>query len=249
MSDVLAPVDWTVAFTEHYSKICNYIYRHTSDYTLSEDLASETFVKAIEYDQRDKGAKDSFRGWLYRIAHNLIIDHYRARERRKSISIDDVPNTVDPNGDPVKEAERTLDVETLNSALRYLTPEQLQAVTLRYIEGLRFDEIASMMGKNEPAVKALIHRAFDIANTILTNGGTRAQQKHGCWKDAQNVLRAQGPMIVADLALEVHQTKASIAFALYSHPQIFTKVDHQERGKMVIWVWGLVGIHDQKEAA
>ena len=72
-------------------KIYNYIYRRTSNQTLAEDLTAQVFLKMLEAIHNDKTWHSSFSGWLYRIAHNLVIDHYRTRDRQKQISIDDAP--------------------------------------------------------------------------------------------------------------------------------------------------------------
>jgi RNA polymerase sigma-70 factor (ECF subfamily) len=148
-------------------KIYNYIYRRTSNQTLAEDLTAQVFLKMLEAIHNDKTWHSSFSGWLYRIAHNLVIDHYRMRDRQKQVSIDDVPVMPDPGNNPVQAAEIALDSEYLRSAIRRLTDDQAQVISLRFLEGYSFNEIATMMGKTEGAVKALQHRAVSTLRQLM----------------------------------------------------------------------------------
>jgi RNA polymerase sigma-70 factor (ECF subfamily) len=148
-------------------KIYSYIYRRTSDQTLSEDLTAQVFLKMLEAIQNERAWHSSFSGWLYRIAHNLVIDHYRARDRQKQISLEDAPHMQDLGTSPVRAAEIALDAEALRSAIRRLTDEQAQVITLRFLEGYSFAEIADMMDKTEGAVKALQHRAVATLRQLM----------------------------------------------------------------------------------
>ena len=148
-------------------KIYSYVYRRTSDQALAEDLTAQVFLKMLEAIHNEKTWHSSFSGWLYRIAHNLVIDHYRARDRQKQVSLDDAPVMHDPGNNPVNAAEIQLDSEYLRSALRRLTGDQAQVVSLRFLEGYSFGEIAAMMDKTEGAVKALQHRAMATLRQLL----------------------------------------------------------------------------------
>jgi len=148
-------------------KIYNYIYRRTSNQTLAEDLTAQVFLRMLEAIHNDKTWHSSFSGWLYRIAHNLVIDHYRMRDRQKQVSIDDAPVMPDPGNNPVQAAEIALDAEYLRTSIRRLTDEQAQVITLRFLEGYSFGEIADMMDKTEGAIKALQHRAVSTLRQLM----------------------------------------------------------------------------------
>ncbi len=148
-------------------KIYNYIYRRTSDQALSEDLTAQVFLKMLEAIHNERAWRSSFSGWLYRIAHNLVIDHYRTRDRQKQISLDDAPAMADMGVSPVRAAEIALDGEALRAAIRRLTDDQAQVISLRFLEGYSFSEIAEMMDKTEGAVKALQHRAVATLRQLL----------------------------------------------------------------------------------
>lgn len=150
-------------------KIYSYIYRRTSDQALSEDLTAQVFLKMLEAIRNERAWHSSFSGWLYRIAHNLVIDYYRSRDRQKQISLDEAPFMPDAQQNPVRAAEIQLTAEYLRSAINRLTEEQAQVISLRFLEGYSFAEIAAMMDKTEGAVKALQHRAVSTLRQLLAH--------------------------------------------------------------------------------
>lgn len=154
-------------YDRYESKIYSYIYRRTNSPALAEDLTAQVFLKMLEAIQNDKGWHSSFSGWLYRIAHNLVIDHYRRRDRRQYVSIDDAPVLPATGYDPVEAAELTLDAERLQAAIRRLTEEQAMVITLRFLEGYSINEVAVMLNKTDGAIKALQYRAVSTLRDLL----------------------------------------------------------------------------------
>ncbi len=154
-------------YERYESKIYSYIYRRTGSPSLAEDLTGQVFLKMLEAIQAQKSWRSSFSGWLYRIAHNLVIDHYRRRERRQYVSMEDAPNLKSEKNDPVTAAEINLDAERLRSAIQRLTEEQAQVISLRFLEGYNINEVATMMDKTEGAVKALQYRAVGTLRGLL----------------------------------------------------------------------------------
>jgi RNA polymerase sigma-70 factor (ECF subfamily) len=154
-------------YDRYESKIYSYIYRRTNSPALAEDLTAQVFLKMLEAIQNDKGWHSSFSGWLYRIAHNLVIDHYRRRDRRQYVSIDDAPVLPATGYDPVETAELTLDAERLQAAIRRLTEEQAMVITLRFLEGYSINEVAVMLNKTDGAIKALQYRAVSTLRDLL----------------------------------------------------------------------------------
>lgn len=148
-------------------KIYSYVYRRTNDQSLAEDLTAQVFLRMLEAIRNDRAWHSSFSGWLYRIAHNLVIDHYRRRDRQPQVALDDAPILPDLTENPVETAELRLDAEMLRAAIRRLTEDQAQVISLRFLEGYSFNEIAGMMEKTEGAVKALQHRAFATLRQYL----------------------------------------------------------------------------------
>ncbi|MBU0703261.1 MAG: sigma-70 family RNA polymerase sigma factor [Chloroflexi bacterium] len=139
-------------------KIHSYIYRHLGDVHLAEDLTAEVFMKMLEAAQSKKFARTSLSAWLYRIAHNLIVDYFRSQSQGE----------VEPLGerlraaidDPTVVVEAKLAQQRLRAALSHLTQEQQQVIVLRFGEGLSASRVAEVLGKSEGAIRAQQHRAL-----------------------------------------------------------------------------------------
>jgi RNA polymerase sigma-70 factor (ECF subfamily) len=78
-------------YDRYEAKIYSYIYRRTGDQPVAEDLTGQVFLKMLEAIRNRRAWHSSFSGWLYRIAHNLVIDYYRQRNQQIQVSLDDEP--------------------------------------------------------------------------------------------------------------------------------------------------------------
>lgn len=158
-------------FEKYQPLIFSYIYRRTSDTELAEDLTKDTFESMLKAITENTAWKESFSGWLYRIAHNLVIDHYRQRDRHKSISIDEIIEFRDDSQDFAESLMAKLENEEqlkkVTKAMSLLTDEQKLVIQLRFIEEYSFEEIAEVMDKNIGAVKALQHRALETLKQLV----------------------------------------------------------------------------------
>jgi RNA polymerase sigma-70 factor (ECF subfamily) len=123
-----------------------------------EDLAEDVFVKVYEKLDRYVERGLPFTAWLYRIAHNHLVDYLRSRPRYTAHSLDDVAEIAERHAPAAY--GRVLDQQSLEPALARLTPEQRQAVELRFLQGLSVAETASSMTRSEEAVKKLQARAL-----------------------------------------------------------------------------------------
>ncbi len=151
------------AFVETYEFFGPKIYRHalfrTSSPETADDIMSETFVRAWET-MRVKAAEiQHLKAFLYRVADNLIIDHYRRNARAAVAISDEIEETLRAPGDPHKDVDRMLKSERLVQALDRLRPETRDLLVMRYIDDLPIEEIAEMTGKKKNAVYVALHRA------------------------------------------------------------------------------------------
>lgn len=154
-------------YDKYAPKIYSYVYHRLSDPIAAEDLTAQVFLRMIEALQTDKGWRTSFSGWIFRIAHNLIIDYYRKRSQASFTDIDDSPHLPAHEGDPYTVAATLLDNATLLRAVNELTEEQAQVISLRFLEGLSIAEVALAMDKTEGAIKALQYRAVASLRRLL----------------------------------------------------------------------------------
>jgi RNA polymerase sigma-70 factor, ECF subfamily len=154
-------------YDRYEAKIYSYVYRRTGDQSLAEDLTAQVFLKMLESIRDRKAWHSSFSGWLYRIAHNLVIDHYRRRDRQGAVDIEEAPAMASDLEDPVATAEMNINAERLRAAIRRLTDEQAEVVSLRFLEGYSIAEVATLTNRTEGAIKALQYRAVATLRTML----------------------------------------------------------------------------------
>lgn len=152
---------------DHHAKVLHYIRRRVDDHQLAEDLVSDVFAKAIDAQRRGKGAKRHVTGWLYRIAHNLIVDHYRSRERRPAgVDLDTAANQIKTNEEPLLHAIAVERQARLQLAMGYLTREQQVVMSMR-LQGYPFVDIAADLDLTVGATKALLHRGKTRLQDVL----------------------------------------------------------------------------------
>ncbi|HEY44410.1 MAG TPA: sigma-70 family RNA polymerase sigma factor [Anaerolineae bacterium] len=145
-----------------------YAYRLLGDREAAEDIVAETFHRFLRSIGAGGGPNEHLKAYLYRIAHNLIVDHFR---RRPPIELNlDWENITshDLSEDPVKEIDHSLEQAKVRQVLWKLTPDQRQVVVLKYFEGLSNDEISEILGKPVGAVKSLQHRALNALRRMFT---------------------------------------------------------------------------------
>jgi RNA polymerase sigma-70 factor (ECF subfamily) len=148
-----AKVTVGILYEKYYSRIVRYIYVRIGDQNEAENLGGDVFLKALGSFDSYRGHGEQIRGWLFRIAHNLMVDYLRRVSKQKHVSIDDMEM---PGGSNVEEAvEKKLEVERLTHALRRLTPAQREVVGLRYFAGLSSKEVGKIMGKSSGAVREM----------------------------------------------------------------------------------------------
>jgi len=143
------------------------IYVRIGDKNEAEDLAREVFVKALESLKSYKERGIPMQAWLYRIAHNVSVDHLRKRGRIATVPIDDV--LVESREDPAAMAEKNIEMERVSKAMQKLTPEQREVVRLRFFGGLSSKEVGAMLSKSDGAVREMQRAAIEKLRGLLTS--------------------------------------------------------------------------------
>jgi RNA polymerase sigma-70 factor (ECF subfamily) len=161
------PAALGMLYDQYADKIFAYIYHRVGQAEVAEDLTGQVFMRMLEAIRTGQGWRSSFSGWLYRIAHNLVIDYYRRRGRVTLVDIDDATPVRATHGDPVRSTEALLDREHLRAALSQLTEDQAQVITLRFMEERSIAEVADLMDKTEGAIKALQYRAVLALRRVM----------------------------------------------------------------------------------
>ncbi len=156
-------------YDRYAGRIYNYIYYRLGDAHLAEDLTGTVFAKVLEAIQSSKPWNVSFSGWLYRIAHNLVVDHFRRSQQDRGAPLNE--RLLAGDQDPVRLVERRLENDRLRWAVEQLTEEQGLVISLKFVEGLTNAEVAQIMGKTEGAIKSLQFRALASLRRILEAEG------------------------------------------------------------------------------
>lgn len=143
-------------YDAYIKKIYNFVYYKTWHQETAEDLTSQTFFKALEKIQKFNPDKGSFSNWIYRIARNNVIDHFRTS--KPTTLIEDAWDLSD-NTDIPADTDTKLKLDKIREGVSLLSSEQREIVILRVWEGLSHKEIAEIMQKNESAIKMNYSRA------------------------------------------------------------------------------------------
>jgi RNA polymerase sigma-70 factor (ECF subfamily) len=143
----------------HFDRIYSYLQMTVGNRHDAEDLTNQTFVKMLESIERFQWRKVPISAWLFRIAHNLAMDHFRSRRRWQ-------PEEQPP--EPEGSEERSAEDEALHSIGRQsmlelidgLSRDQQQVLTLKFVFNFSNAEAATILDKTEGAIKSLQHRAL-----------------------------------------------------------------------------------------
>jgi len=154
----------------HFDRIYSYLQMTVGNRHDAEDLTNQTFVKMIESIERFQWRKVPISAWLFRIAHNLAMDHFRAHRRWQ-------PEEEPP--EPEDSAELSAEEEALHSIGRQsmlamiegLSKDQQQVLTLKFVFNFPNGDVATILGKTEGAVKSLQHRALASLQRELAKTG------------------------------------------------------------------------------
>jgi RNA polymerase sigma-70 factor (ECF subfamily) len=165
------PEAFGVLYDRHLPRVYRYVYARCSNHTEAEDLTAQTFHRALERFETYEWRGLPFAAWLFRIAHNLIVD--RARRGPGSASLDGLGEQgFEPTGsiDGRSFDDSLMQKEAIDSAwvaVRGLPPMQRRAVTLYFSHGLSHAEVGRTIGRSEAATKQLVYRAVQTLRSRL----------------------------------------------------------------------------------
>ena len=152
------PEAFGALFDHFYAPVYRYVAARVGRPSDAEDLTQLVFVKALEALPRYEARGVPFGGWLFRLARNVVIDHIRTR--REHTTLDVVAERAGTDDGPDELALMRQEMDSVAMALRRLTPEQREAIELRFFAGLSAKEAAEAMGRQEGTVRGLQFRAI-----------------------------------------------------------------------------------------
>ena len=143
----------------HFDRIYSYLHMTVGNRHDAEDLTTQTFLRMLEAIGRFRWQSVPFSAWLFRIAHNLSMDHFRAARRVQPE--EEVPEPEGAEADSAElEALHSIGRQSLLELIEGLSDEQQQVLTLKFVFNFANAEVANILGKTEGAVKSLQHRAL-----------------------------------------------------------------------------------------
>ncbi len=150
-------------YDAYSSGIYRYAMRRLGDGTVAEDCVAETFARFLKALQERRGPREHLQAYLYRIAHNWIVDFYRSNEVNDELS-DAHRSEADI---PEEEAAKHIRQKQVRKAIRSLTPDQQNVIALKYLEDWCNEEIACALHKPVGAIKSIQHRALKSLQKLL----------------------------------------------------------------------------------
>ncbi len=162
-------------YEEHFDRIYRYVTLRIGDKMEAEDMTQQVFLNALQSISSFKWKGVPFAAWLFRIAHNQVVDYLRKKEKQATAPLDE--SLVSSTDNLELMAERSLDIEQLLLATRRLTEAQREVISLRFAGGLSIAQVAKIMGKSQGAVKALQHSAIiALRKIMLVNSDEEVQR-------------------------------------------------------------------------
>ncbi len=156
-------------YMRHLDDIYRYVFYKVGNEKRAEDLTEQVFLQAWEAMDRYEPRGHPFSSWLYRIAHNAVVDHYRISKEEsplESVAFSLSDDSLGPEETLIKKRE----VSRLLEALSQLSEEKQQLIILRFVEGLSHARVAQILDKSEGACRVIQHRALASLSEILQRG-------------------------------------------------------------------------------
>lgn len=156
-------------YASYFPPIYEYIRLRVNDRHEAEDLASEVFLKFVKALRGPNAPRHSLRGWLFKVARNVIATHHIKTQQQPEIELDEWFAAPSDN-DPEVIFLRNLNTNAIHDAMRRLTAEQQEVLVLRFGQQLSLEETADIMGKSVGAIKTMQFRAVESMRRLLNAG-------------------------------------------------------------------------------
>ncbi len=174
-------------YDQYIDKIYRFVYLKVNSQEIAEDVTSKVFIKAWEYYQkeeiypvksasqseavsREAGQFDRVKNpgaFLYQIARNAVVDHYREKGRTNIVSVDASPEIVDPGENAQNKAILSADINIVKKAIQKLKKEHQDIIIWHYLEDMPIDNIAKLMDKPAGTVRVMLHRGLKDLKDIV----------------------------------------------------------------------------------
>ncbi len=152
-------------YEEYYDRISRYACIHIGNKNDAEDIAGEVFLRALKSLDSYQERGIPMQAWLYKIAHNMVVDYLRKKSKYKQQDID--IRLIQEEENPVEVAETKMEMEKVIVAMQKLSSDQRQVIALRFMGGLPSKEVAALMNKTDGAVREMQRAAVEKLRFLL----------------------------------------------------------------------------------
>jgi len=154
-------------YDQYIEKIYRFVYLKVSSQEIAEDITSKVFLKGWEAFQSPKSEIKNPGAFLYQIARNAVIDHYREKGRSKVISIEVSPQMADIGTSAHDKAILNADISVVKTAIQKIKKEHQDIIIWHYLEDMQINEIAELLGKPAGTVRVMLHRGLKELKDII----------------------------------------------------------------------------------
>jgi len=146
-------------YDQYIEKIYRFVYLKVNSQEVAEDITSHVFMKGWESYQNNPEIKN-LSAFLYQIARNNVVDHYREKGRTKIVSPDFMSETADTKENVHEKAIINADIEVVKSAIQNIKKDYQDVIIWHYLEDMPTAQIANILGKPEGTVRVMLHRGL-----------------------------------------------------------------------------------------
>jgi RNA polymerase sigma factor (sigma-70 family) len=152
------------AFTYFSPLLYRFFLTRTTNRTAAEDLTQDVFFKIISKIDTFDDERGNFPGWIWQIARNTLIDHFR---EKKTIAFADAGEGIEAIGAAVDDTDQRMKVQAIMEAVGRLSDEEQELFSLRYVSDVSYKDMSGMLGRSEPALRVALHRLNKKVKDII----------------------------------------------------------------------------------
>ena len=154
-------------YDQYIDKIYRFVYLKVSSQEVAEDVTSKVFIKGWEAFQSRRDTIKNPGAFLYQIASNAVVDHYREKGRSKVVSVDDSPEIADPGTNAQDMAILSADINVVKKSIQKLKKEYQDIIIWHYLDDMPIDNIAQLINKPAGTVRVILHRGLNELRDII----------------------------------------------------------------------------------
>jgi RNA polymerase sigma-70 factor (ECF subfamily) len=158
---------FSLIYDQYIEKIYRFVYLKVNSQESAEDITSKVFLRAWKAYSKEKSQIENMGAFLYKIAGNAVIDHYREKGRSKTISAEISPELADFRANLQDRAILNADINNIKKVIQSLKKEYQDIIIWHYLEDMPISEIAELMGKPEGTVRVMLHRGLSNLKEMI----------------------------------------------------------------------------------